>query len=147
MLDLRYEARDIDQSLTSQDKIDQWFEAKTKGLTDLAKAQLKKRWGTMQKVLSVRVAAGADRRRHPAWTWRRETALIERPRQRHAGRRQHLPGLQVLRAVRQDGPQGQVRDRHLLRAQRRPTSRARRRGEGETEKLRQYDIYRQMLAD
>ena len=52
MLDLRYEARDIDQSITSQEKIDQWFEAKTKGLTDLAKAQLKQRWGTMQKVLS-----------------------------------------------------------------------------------------------
>ena len=52
VLDLRYEARDIDQSITSQEKIDQWFEAKTKGLTDLAKAQLKQRWGTMQKVLS-----------------------------------------------------------------------------------------------
>jgi type I restriction enzyme R subunit len=52
VLDLRYEARDIDQSITSQKKIDQWFEAKTKGLTPLAKAQLKARWGTMQKVLS-----------------------------------------------------------------------------------------------
>ena len=52
VLDLRYEARDIDQSITSQAKIDQWFEAKTKGLTDLAKAQLKKRWGTLQTVLS-----------------------------------------------------------------------------------------------
>ncbi len=52
VLDLRYEARDIDQNITSQAKIDQWFEAKTKGLTDLAKAQLKSRWGTMQKVLS-----------------------------------------------------------------------------------------------
>ena len=52
VVDLRYEARDIDQSITSQKKIDQWFESKTKGLTDLAKAQLKERWGTMQKVLS-----------------------------------------------------------------------------------------------
>jgi type I restriction enzyme, R subunit len=52
VLDLRYEARDIDQNITSLAKIDQWFEAKTKGLTDLAKAQLKQRWGTMQKVLS-----------------------------------------------------------------------------------------------
>ena len=52
VLDLRYEARDIDQRITSQAKIDQWFEAKTNGLTDLAKAQLKQRWGTMQKVLS-----------------------------------------------------------------------------------------------
>src|SRR5690606_4201125 len=52
VLDRRYEARDIDQNITSQQKIDQWFEAKTKGLNDLAKAQLKQRWGTMQKVLS-----------------------------------------------------------------------------------------------
>ena len=52
VLDLRYEARDIDQGITSQAKIDQWFEAKTRGLNDIAKAQLKKRWGTMQKVLS-----------------------------------------------------------------------------------------------
>ena len=52
VLDLRYEARDIDQKLTNRDKIDQWFEAKTKGLNDAAKAQLKKKWGTMQQVLS-----------------------------------------------------------------------------------------------
>ncbi|RPH76579.1 MAG: type I restriction endonuclease subunit R, partial [Nitrospiraceae bacterium] len=54
VVDLRYESRDIDQRITSQTKIDQWFEAKTQGLTDLAKAQLKQRWGTMQKVLSSR---------------------------------------------------------------------------------------------
>jgi type I restriction enzyme R subunit len=53
VLDLRYEARDIDQSITSQSKVDQWFEVKTKGLTDYARAQLKQRWGTMQKVLSA----------------------------------------------------------------------------------------------
>lgn len=52
VLDLRYEARNIDQNLTSPHKIDRWFEAKTSGLTSSAKDQLKKRWGTMQKVLS-----------------------------------------------------------------------------------------------
>jgi type I restriction enzyme R subunit len=52
ILDLQYEAREVDQKITSQEKIDQWFEAKTKGLTDYAKAELKKKWGTMQKVLS-----------------------------------------------------------------------------------------------
>lgn len=52
VLDLRYEARDIDQKITSQEKIDAWFEAKTRGLTDFAKVELKKKWGTMQKVLS-----------------------------------------------------------------------------------------------
>ena len=54
VLDLRYEARDIDQNITSQAKIDQWFDSKTRGLTDVAKAQLKQRWGTMQRVLSAR---------------------------------------------------------------------------------------------
>ncbi|MDC0838499.1 DEAD/DEAH box helicase family protein, partial [Limnoraphis robusta] len=43
VLDLRYEARDIDQTLTSPQKIDQWFEAKTRGLSELAKTELKKK--------------------------------------------------------------------------------------------------------
>lgn len=54
VLDLRYEARNVDQNITSQRKIDQWFDAKTKGLTAHALAQLKQRWGNMQKVLSSR---------------------------------------------------------------------------------------------
>ena len=54
ILDLVYEARDIEQSLGSQDKIDAWFEAKTQGLNDWQKAALREQWGTMQKVLSSR---------------------------------------------------------------------------------------------
>ncbi len=52
MLDLRYEARDIEQKITSFDKIDEWFDLKTKGLTEFAKAELKQRWGTIKKVYS-----------------------------------------------------------------------------------------------
>jgi len=52
ILDLVYEARDIDQHLGSQEKIDAWFEAKTKGLNDWQKDELKKQWGTMKNVLS-----------------------------------------------------------------------------------------------
>jgi type I restriction enzyme, R subunit len=52
VLDLRYEARRVPQQITNQEKIDEYFEEKTKGLTDFAKAQLKKRWGTMQALLS-----------------------------------------------------------------------------------------------
>ncbi len=58
MLDLRYEARDIDQNLTSQEKVDQWFDSRTHGLTDTAKAQLRQRWSTMQNVLSSRERLG-----------------------------------------------------------------------------------------
>ncbi|HOU96885.1 MAG TPA: HsdR family type I site-specific deoxyribonuclease [Bacteroidales bacterium] len=52
VLDLRYEARRVDQNISSQDKIDEWFEERTRGLTDVAKAELKRRWGTMQSLLS-----------------------------------------------------------------------------------------------
>lgn len=52
VLDLRYEARDIDQRITDQDSIDEWFEAETDGLNDLAKIELKRRWGTLKQVLS-----------------------------------------------------------------------------------------------
>ncbi len=52
--DLVYEARDIDQKITSQQKIDEWFDTKTKGLNEFQKSELKKKWGTMQRVLSSR---------------------------------------------------------------------------------------------
>ena len=54
VLDLVYEARDIDQRLGSEDKIDAWFNNKTKTLNDWQKAALREQWGTMQKVLSSR---------------------------------------------------------------------------------------------
>ena len=54
VLDLRYEYRDIPQEIKAQDKIDTWFEIKTKGLTPRAQARLKSMWATMQKVFSSR---------------------------------------------------------------------------------------------
>lgn len=54
VLDLIYESRDIDQRLTSPDKVDEWFEAKTKGLNRWQKEKVKEEWGTMQRVLSSR---------------------------------------------------------------------------------------------
>lgn len=54
VLDLVYEARDIDQNLGSTEHIDQWFEAKTAGLNDWQKNELKKTWGTLRRVLSSR---------------------------------------------------------------------------------------------
>lgn len=52
VLDLRYEARDVDQNLTNQDKVDLWFETKTKGLTDYAKNKLKSSWASLNKLYS-----------------------------------------------------------------------------------------------
>ena len=54
ILDLRYEARDIPQDITSQERVDTWFEVKTQGLTPRAKARLKAHWGNLQKVFSSR---------------------------------------------------------------------------------------------
>jgi len=54
VLDLIYEARDIDQRLGSTNRIDAWFDAKTRGLNDWQKAPLREQWGTMQHVLSSR---------------------------------------------------------------------------------------------
>jgi type I restriction enzyme R subunit len=54
VLDLVYEARDIDQRLGSVDRIEAYFEAKTRGLNDWQREEMKSRWGTMQNVLSSR---------------------------------------------------------------------------------------------
>ena len=52
VLDLVYEARDIEQWLGSKDKLDKEFENKTKGLSDLAKGEVKAKWATLQKLMS-----------------------------------------------------------------------------------------------
>lgn len=54
VLDLLYEARDVDQHVLDQKGIDEWFEIVTLGMNDLPKAELKQKWGTMQKVLSTK---------------------------------------------------------------------------------------------
>lgn len=54
ILDLRYESRKVDQFLGNKDKIDAWFEKKTKGLNKVAAARLKGRWATMLNIFSSR---------------------------------------------------------------------------------------------
>ena len=54
VVDLRYEARNVPQEVSSKDKIDAWFEAKTKGLMPKAVAALKEKWATMQQLYSSR---------------------------------------------------------------------------------------------
>lgn len=52
VLDLRYEARDVDQNLSKKDKVDTWFDIKTKDLTDRAKIKLKQSWTSINKLYS-----------------------------------------------------------------------------------------------
>jgi type I restriction enzyme, R subunit len=54
ILDLRYEARDVPQRLTSRKKIDEWFEKKTTALNNFQKAVVKKKWASMEALLSAR---------------------------------------------------------------------------------------------
>ena len=58
VLDLRYEAREVEQNVVQQDRNDAWFEAKTRGLTGVAKAKLKQRWGNLQKMFSSKARLG-----------------------------------------------------------------------------------------
>jgi type I restriction enzyme R subunit len=53
ILDLKYEARDVPQRLTSQAAIDAWFERKTRGLNNFQKAVLRRRWATMEQLMSA----------------------------------------------------------------------------------------------
>ncbi|NKI35864.1 type I restriction endonuclease subunit R [Wenzhouxiangella sp. XN79A] len=53
VLDLKYEARDVPQRLTSQQAIDAWFERKTRNLNNYQKAVLRKRWATLEELMSA----------------------------------------------------------------------------------------------
>ena len=53
ILDLKYEARDVPQRMTSKAAIDQWFEQKTRGLNNFQQAVVRKRWATMEKLMSA----------------------------------------------------------------------------------------------
>ncbi|MCM1540665.1 MAG: HsdR family type I site-specific deoxyribonuclease [Blautia sp.] len=54
VLDLLYEYRDIPQELSSHDRIDQWFDVKTRILSPRAKAKLKEKWANIQNIYSSR---------------------------------------------------------------------------------------------
>lgn len=145
VLDLRYEARDIEQNITSQEKIDQWFELKTRGLTDVAKAQLKQRWGTMQKVLSSR-----DRlEKIVSDIW---IDMEERDRLKSGHGNALLVSGSIYSACRffEMFQQTDLAGKCAIVTSYRPSPadiKGEESGEGLTEKLRQYEIYRKMLAD
>ncbi|MCL2886863.1 MAG: HsdR family type I site-specific deoxyribonuclease, partial [Betaproteobacteria bacterium] len=53
VLDLKYEARDVPQRLTSRKAVDNWFETRTRHLNNFQKALLRKRWATMEELMSA----------------------------------------------------------------------------------------------
>jgi type I restriction enzyme, R subunit len=145
VLDLRYEARDIDQHLTSQKKIDQWFEAKTRGLSDLAKTQLKQKWGTMQKVLS-------SQSRLEQIVKDILLDMDTKPRLMDGRGNAMLVCSSIYQAckVYELFSRTDLTGKCAIITSYKPASsdiKGEESGEGVTEKLRQYDTYRQMLAD
>lgn len=52
VLDLKYDARDVPQRLTSPRAINAWFDQKTKNLNNFQKAVLRKQWATMEDLMS-----------------------------------------------------------------------------------------------
>lgn len=145
VLDLRYEARDIDQDLSSPAHVDKWFEAKTKGMTDLSRAELKKRWGTMQKVVSSKSRAEQivadillDMETKPRLMDRRGNAM--------------LVGASIYQACKfydlfvAAGFKGKCAIVTSYQPNVTEISKEDS-GAGKTEKLSQYDTYRRMLAD
>lgn len=145
VLDLRYEARDIDQNITSQKKVDEWFEAKTRGLSRLAKIQLKQKWGTMQKVLSSK-----SRLQQIV-----NDILLDmdtKPRLMDGYGNAMLVCSSVYQACKayEMFSQTDLAGKVAIVTSFQPTAasiKGEETGEGLTEKLFKYDIYRRMLAD
>ncbi|BDI06164.1 type I restriction endonuclease subunit R [Sphaerotilus microaerophilus] len=52
VLDLKYEAREVPQALTSPKAVDDWFETRTRSLNRYQKSVLRSRWATMEELMS-----------------------------------------------------------------------------------------------
>lgn len=144
VLDLRYEARDIEQKITSLEKIDEWFDLKTHGLTDFAKTELKQKWGTLKKVFSSKsrlekivMDIMLDMEKKERLQNGRGNAMLISDSIYNACRFYELfknAGLKNCAIVTSFVPtHADIKGEET--------------GEGHTEKLQRFEIYRKMLAD
>ncbi len=144
VLDLRYEARDIEQKITSFNRIDEWFDLKTRGLTDFAKAELKQKWGTLKKVFSSKsrlekivIDIMLDMERKERLQNGRGNAILVSDSIYNACRYYELfqqAGLRNCAIVTSFVPNyNDIKNEQT--------------GEGYTEKLKRYEIYKKMLAE
>ena len=144
ILDLLYEARDVDQHVLDQKGIDQWFDLVTQGMNDLPKAELKQKWGTMQKVLSTQS-------RLEKIVFNIKTDFLTKPRLRD-GRGN---ALLVARSIYEACRYYEIFQRLGLKKCGIITSfepnensiKLEETGNGETEKREQFEIYQKMLSD
>ncbi|MDE1220848.1 HsdR family type I site-specific deoxyribonuclease [Vibrio aestuarianus] len=145
VLDLRYEARDIDQHLTSSKGVDTWFDTNTQGLSNLAKMQLKQKWGTMQKVLSSKsrlerivMDIWLDMKRKPSLVSGRGNAMLV-----CASVHQACVVYDLFSKTDLAGKCAIVTSYQPAAS----SIKGEESGAGQTEKLFKYDTYRKMLAD
>lgn len=145
VLDLKYEARTVDQELHGSAAVNKWFDAKTRGLTDLSKARLKKKWGTMQKVFSSAPRSAQivqdilmDMETQPRLISGRGNAMLVSDSVYQA--------CVFYEAFVKRGFKGKV----AIVTSYKPNTTAISKedaGDGDTEELRKYEIYRHMLGD
>lgn len=145
VLDLRYEARDIEQKLTSPERVDDWFQIHTQGMADLTKHQLKKRWATLKEVESAEPRARQitadilmDMARMPRLMDGRGNAMLVCSSVYQACKfydifsRSELAGkVAIVTSYEPNASQISKEDS----------------GAGKNEEIVKYDIYRRMLAD
>ncbi|MGO1736467.1 MAG: type I restriction endonuclease subunit R [Leucobacter sp.] len=145
VLDLKYEARKVEQELRGSAAVDKWFEAKTRALTDLSKARLKKKWGTMQNVFSAAPRSDQivqdiliDMETQPRLMSGRGNAMLVSDSVYQA--------CTFYEAFEKKGFRGKV----AIVTSYKPNPGVIAKedaGDGDTEELRKYEIYKQMLAD
>lgn len=142
VLDLLYEARDVDQRVLDQKGLDEWFEAVTKGMNDLPKAELKQKWGTMQKVLS-------SRERLLKIVFDIVKDFKTKPRLREGKGNAILVARSIYEACRfYELFQQNAFKKCAIITSFEPNANSTKNestGEGETEKIEQYEIYQKML--
>jgi HsdR family type I site-specific deoxyribonuclease len=112
VLDLVYEARDIDQRLGSEEDR-RLVRGQDERPEPLAEGRAEEAVGHDAERPQLQVTHGARGERHRL-RLQREAAAVQRTRQRHPRGLQHLRGVQVLHAVPEDAVQGPVRRGDVL---------------------------------
>ena len=145
VLDLRYEARNVEQYLGKREKIDEWFETKTKGLSSVARAALKEHWAKMEKLFSSkeridRIVADIcqDMSTKRALSGGYGNAMLVADTIYQACRYWEVFQSTELKGhcavvTSYDASTASVKDEYL--------------GDGETEDLTKYEIYQKMIGD
>ena len=144
VLDLLYEARDVDQHVLDQKGIDDWFDIVTRGMNNLPKAELKQKWGTMQKVLSTK-----SRLEKIVFDIKKD--FITKPRLRDGRGNAILVARSIYEACRyyEIFQNFGLKKCGIITSfePNESTIKIEETGNGETEKKEQFEIYQQMLKD